>query len=91
MDKRRALILATWPMPQAVHRRMLVRPDLLLSQSHRGSIVETQAPRAPLLSRGDRSKNTVDGCESGASRSVRGRLEIEGLGARSSNDTGRCQ
>ncbi len=65
---------------------MLVRPDLLLlSQSHRGPTFETEAPRPPLLSRapvqGHRS-----GCESGAGRTVRGRLEIEGLGTRSSNE-----
>ena len=43
VDKPRGLILATWPMPREVHPRMLVAPELLLSQSHHGPTFETEA------------------------------------------------
>lgn len=86
VDKPRALILAWWPMPPGVHPRMLARPDLLLlSQSHRGPTFETQAP-GPLSSLRAPVQGHRRGCESGAGCTVRGRLEIEGLGTRSSNE-----
>ena len=65
---------------------MLVRRDLLLSQSHRGLTFETEAPgplsslRAPVQGHREALRERRSG------RGVRGRLETEGLGARSSND-----
>lgn len=80
VDKPRALILATWPMPRGVHPRMLVRRDLLLSQSHRGPTFETEAPgplsslRAPVQGHRGALRERRSG------RGVRGRLETEGSG-----------
>lgn len=86
VDKPRAFILATWPMTPGVHPRMLVRPDLLLSQSHRGPTFETEAPGPPLLSRSPVQGHRGGLRERRSSRSVRGHFKIEGLRARSSND-----
>ena len=86
VDKPRGLILATWPMPREVHPRMLVAPELLLSRSHHGPTFETEAHgslsslRAPVQGHRGGLRERRSG------RSVRGRLEIEGARAWSSND-----